>query len=89
MVCATTSGACQGYELRADLDFDTNGDGRIDANDAYWNNGAGWKPIDSLTTTLEGNGHTISHLFINRPSYHRMRDSSVRGARTVSSAISG
>ena len=71
VVCATTSGECQGYELRADLDFDTNGDGRIDANDTYWNNGAGWKPIDSLTTTLEGNGHTISHLFINRPSYHR------------------
>ena len=70
VVCGTT-GECQGYELRADLDFDTNGDGQVDAADAYWNNGAGWDPIDLLNTTFEGNGHTISHLLINRPSYYR------------------
>ena len=77
-----SSGKCKGYELMADLDFfdtngdgqvnasdDTNGDGQVDAADTpYWNNGAGWVPIGRLNTTFEGNGHTISHLFINRPS---------------------
>ena len=33
---------CVGYELVANLDFDTNGNGRADAGDAYWNDGAGW-----------------------------------------------
>ena len=71
MGCATT---CVGYELAADLDFDTNRNGRADAGDAYWNNGAGWGPIGTLATgpsdpytgKFHGNGHTISNLFINR-----------------------
>ena len=69
MGCA--GGACSGYELVESLDFDTNGSGGPDAGDAYWNGGAGWEPIGSDTftafaATLQGNGHTISHLFINR-----------------------
>ena len=36
---------CIGYELKADLDFDTDGDGTADSGDAYWNDGKGWKPI--------------------------------------------
>ena len=53
------SGACAGYELRANLDFDTDGDGATytissigavtsilgDAGDTYWNGGAGWTPL--------------------------------------------
>ncbi len=65
---------CVGYELTADLDFDTNGDGVLDANDDYWNDGAGWLPIAdaddaeaAFSGTLEGNGHRISNLMINRP----------------------
>ena len=76
---------CKGYELTADLDFfDTNGDGQVDTNDdtngdgqvdaedntTYWNEGAGWMPIDAENTafsaTFDGNGHTIRNLFINR-----------------------
>ena len=63
---------------QVDLDDDTNGDGQVDAEDntPYWNNGAGWEPIPigpegSMRhegLTFEGNGYTISHLFINRPS---------------------
>ncbi len=72
MGCPTT---CLGYELTADLDFDTDGNGRTDVpGDTYWNNGAGWGPIGTLTTgpsspyigKFHGNGHTISNLFINR-----------------------
>ena len=71
---------CSGYELTADLDFDTNGNGMADAGDTYWNNGEGWVPIggegslssgslldpnNPFLAIFEGNGHTISHLFID------------------------
>ena len=75
MGCPDTDG-CLGYELTADLDFDTNGSGDADAGDDYWNNGAGWTPIggagsalpstllNPFLATFEGNGQTISNLFI-------------------------
>ena len=70
-------GACAGYELTANLDFntDTGGDTAddivIDVWDDYWNNGSGWEPIGesfslSFNTVFEGNGHTISNLYIDR-----------------------
>ena len=63
---------CRGYELMADLDFDTDDDGDVDADDTYWNSGAGWNPIgrssSDFLTTFEGNGHTVRNLFIDRPS---------------------
>ena len=77
--------SCKGYELTADLDFfDTNGDGQVDTNDdtngdgqvdaedntTYWNEGAGWMPIDAentaFTATFDGNAHTIRNLFVRR-----------------------
>ena len=68
------SGTCTGYELFADLDFDTNGNGMADSGDTYWNSGSGWLSIAGTTAgfnapfnaTFEGNGHVISNLFINR-----------------------
>ena len=69
LTCGADSG-CAGYELTVDLDFDTDKDGQVDADDTYWNNGAGWVPIgnstDPFATTFEGNGHTIRHLFVDR-----------------------
>ena len=64
---------CIGYELTRDLDMDTDGSGAFDAGDDYWNGGKGWSPIgdhprDSFEATFHGNGHTISNLFISRPS---------------------
>ena len=69
MGCPTTG--CTGYELTADLDFDTNGDGAVDVvGDTYWNDGAGWAPIGTsaapFAATFHGNGHTIANLFIDR-----------------------
>ena len=64
---------CKGYELTADMDFDTNGNLTADAGDEYWKDGAGWAPIfgqtsgSSFEAIFEGNGHVISNLFINRP----------------------
>ena len=59
------SGACTGYELRANLDYDTNGNGYVDTGDDYPN----WTPLGTnanpYTTTFNGNGHTIANLTIN------------------------
>ncbi len=56
---ADALGNCAGYELTADLDFDTNGDGTVDASDAYPN----WAPIGGeYNATFHGNNRTISNL---------------------------
>ena len=62
---------CSGYELISDLDFDTNGNGRADAGDDYWNDGEGWAPIGDdfgapFESFFDGGGHTISNLYIDR-----------------------
>ena len=66
MGCPATG--CIGYELMADLDFDT--------DDAYWNGGLGWEPIGSdtgpFTAVFDGNGHTIANLFIDRGGTNRI-----------------
>ena len=66
---------CLGYELKADLTFDTNGDGSVtiaDSGGLYWNSGAGWTPIGlratGYTGQFQGRGKVISHLFINNNS---------------------
>ena len=74
---------CQGYELAADLDFDTDGDGQtytisggavtVDAGDTgnFFDASEGWAPIGNNTTgysgVFEGNRYIIDHLFINVP----------------------
>ena len=66
MSCAAT---CIGYELTADLDFDTDGSGTANSGDTYWNGGAGWEPIGRTTAytgEFHGNGQTIASLHINR-----------------------
>ncbi len=59
---------CAGYELTANLDFDTGNDGDR-TNDDYYNGGAGWVPIGTdrapISSTLQGNGHTLSNLHVN------------------------
>ena len=66
--CAA-AGGCRGYELRADLDFDTSGGGGPDAGDAYWRGGAGWLPLgtaaEPFAATFEDNWRVIRHLFID------------------------
>ena len=63
-------GDCLGYELMADLDFDTDQNGVIDSGDHWWNARKGWQPIGTpsapYTGILAGNGHTIVNLHINR-----------------------
>ena len=65
-------GIIRGYQLINNLDFnDTNSyaSGTINMD---WTTGSGWSPIGNnssrFTAIFEGNGHTISNLFINRSS---------------------
>ncbi len=39
---------CKGYELTASLSFDSNLDKVIDSSDPYWNDGAGWMPVNAF-----------------------------------------
>ena len=68
---------CNGYELVADLDFDTNGDGQMTAADRYFDydndgNDNGWLPIGSFSApfsaNFNGNDHAIANLYIDRSS---------------------
>ena len=65
---------CKGYELVRDLDFNEN-DSYRDAktNKPKWTTNEGWPIVtatpdnsEEFSGTLEGNGHSISNLFINR-----------------------
>ena len=70
MGCPSTG--CNGYELTADLNFDTDNSGAANSGDTYWNSGSGWLPIgtssNQFAANFEGNGHTLSNLFISRSS---------------------
>ena len=67
MVCA---GNCAGYELFRPLDFDEADSYASGIVNTVWITGAGWLPIGTRThgfdTTFDGNGHTVSNLFIDR-----------------------
>ena len=75
VACAS---GCEGYELMNDLDFRLGATQTADYS--VWAEGstaaeavpAGWLPIGTnsnpYTGVFEGNGHTVSNLFINRPS---------------------
>ena len=73
MGCDST---CIGYELTANIDLDTDGDGSADSGDAYWDSGNGWDPIGTsggnYTGDFKGNGYTIDNLFISRSSTDRV-----------------
>ena len=90
MGCPNT---CQGYELAADLDFDTNSSGTADSGDTYWNSGSGWDPIAGFNTSLKGNGHAIDNLHINRSYSNTLSSSVVRvglfGSLGATATISG
>lgn len=67
--------ACHGFKLMTDLDFDTNGDGVLNEQDEYWNEGKGWLPIGYMSDDyvrpisdffFQGNRKTIHNLFIDR-----------------------
>ena len=96
MGCPDDDG-CIGYELVANLDFDSNGNGEADAGDAYWNDGAGWIPIGdgwhTFTADFDGNNHTIANLYINGSFsavglFGHVRGSTIKQVGLVSATVS-
>ena len=63
---------CRGYELTGNLDFndpESYGSGSVDKGWSLSEEREGWPPIGSyegFNATFDGNGHTISNLFIDR-----------------------
>ena len=66
------SSGCNGYELRSNLDFNSDDSYRDTTYKEAWTSGLGWLPIGDrlnfFSARFEGNGHTIANLYINRPS---------------------
>ena len=69
---------CHGYELTRSLDFDDADSYASGAVGTAWTTGEGWEPIQAgelwgivaerlFGATFDGNGHTISNLYVNRP----------------------
>ena len=85
--------ACEGYELTADLDFDTNGSGGADAGDTFWNGGAGWEPIgsdsDPFAATFAKAAGTSSRTCSSTGARRTAWACSVTWAQTAASAASG
>ena len=72
---------CKGFELTTDLDFDSNGDNKVNAEDhggLFWDGGKGWSPIGRyyhegpFAAIFNGNGHQIRNLYIKRPDDYRV-----------------
>jgi hypothetical protein len=67
------NGGCIGFELTADLDFDTNVNGKFDSGDIHWNDGSGWLPLgtnsDNFSAIFDGNGYQVKNLNIHRSSW--------------------
>ena len=67
--------ACNGYELTRSLDFKKSGSYASGAVNTTWTTGSGWDPIgdsrdrvlDRFGAEFDGNGRSISNLYINRP----------------------
>ena len=62
---------CEGYELARSLDFDDPASYASGAVNANWTTGVGWLPIgviedDPFSAIFDGNGRTISNLYIKR-----------------------
>ena len=93
------SDGCTGYELTANLDFDTDDDGDVDSDDDYWNGGGGWAPIGEADTPFiadfKGNRRTVSNLFIDRDSedevglFGAIDSSRIRGVTLAGADVTG
>ena len=104
MVCDDN---CKGYELTRALDFNDPDSYASRAVNVEWTTGDGWAPIPaaedmalaeeviSFHATFDGNGYTISNLYINRVDEHQVGlfglvgDSIIREIGLVDADVSG
>ena len=58
---------CRGYELMRSLDFNAADSYRSNTTSSKWTTASGWLPlVANYSTVFEGNGHSISGLYIAR-----------------------
>ncbi len=81
MGCPDTG--CLGYELAANLNFDTNRNGNPDEFDAFFNGGDGWEPIDGYNAVFEGNRYQIS----NAPVFRSIQNVGLFGALNANAVV--
>ena len=100
--------ACDGFELRRSLDFNAVESYQSGMTDANWTTSTGWLPIGGMVSNrfnrvFEGNGYTLSDLYIGREQSHQglftalgaageiknvgLLDVDVRGSRNVGSLV--
>ena len=68
--------ACDGFELHRSLDFSTVESYQSGMTDPNWTTSTGWLPIGSMVSNrfnrvFEGNGYTLSGLYIDREQTHQ------------------
>ena len=68
--------ACDGFELHRSLDFSTVESYQSGMTDPNWTTSTGWLPIGSMVSNrfnrvFEGNGYTLSGLYIDREQSHQ------------------
>ena len=93
---------CLGYELSSSLDFDDADNYASGEISASWTEGRGWLPIGdgreydiSFNATFDGNGHTISSLYVNHADSaaglfgYAGKTSVIRNIGIVSAEVSG
>ena len=63
---AVCTGECLGYELQRSLDFNDAASYASGSVNTTWTEGEGFPPIVAFEAVLDGNGNTLSNLYINR-----------------------
>ena len=102
MGCPTSG--CVGYELLNDLNFDSDGDSDVDADDhggKYWDNGRGWRPIAGTSGAFYGDrydyrywvpggdqGHQSGYLGYFKGNGHTIKNLFIKRTSTVGFSVS-
>ena len=90
-ICGSNNAlACEGFELRRSLDFNAADSYQDKTINTAWTTGLGWRGISGTSPfnkVFEGNGFTISGLYIDRPSDDSVGLFSALGTIGTSSVI--
>ncbi|EAT13870.1 hypothetical protein HF888_10560 [Bermanella marisrubri] len=89
---------CVGYELKKNLDFDTNANNKVDPEDQFYHEDrergrlTNWSPVyefNTFSSVLEGNNFELRNLFINDDSTHRSLFNSLHNAKIKNLTLRG
>ena len=81
--------SCIGYELARPLDFNTADSYSSGEVNEDWTTDEGWTPIRGFSATFDGNGHTISNLYVDLTGQVSQGNAGLFGWTTSSAVIRG